>query len=88
MPAAARVGVFGGTFSPPHVGHLRVAEAAREALGLERVLWVPAAVNPHKLGREQEALWASYLQRLEEAGVTRDTPMIRKGATITKKRPH
>ena len=42
----------------------------------------------YKLGREQETLWASYLQRLEEAGATRDTPMIRKGATITKKRPH
>lgn len=48
-----RIGVFGGTFDPPHVGHLRVAEAAREALGLDRVLWMPAATNPHKQGQAQ-----------------------------------
>lgn len=42
------VGVYGGTFNPIHVGHLRAAEEAGEALGLERVLFVPSAVPPHK----------------------------------------
>ena len=43
-----RVGVFGGTFDPPHLGHLTVAqEVAREAR-LDRVLWVPASRPPHK----------------------------------------
>ena len=42
------VGVMGGTFDPIHVGHLAVAEEAREALGLEAVLFVPAGVPPHK----------------------------------------
>lgn len=53
-PAAApiRVGVFGGTFDPVHFGHLRCVEEAREALGLQRVLLVPAADPPHKRGRE------------------------------------
>ena len=37
-----RLGVFGGTFDPPHTGHLLLAERAREELALERVLWVPA----------------------------------------------
>lgn len=43
-----RVGIYGGTFNPIHFGHLRAAEEAREALGLERVLFVPSAVPPHK----------------------------------------
>jgi nicotinate-nucleotide adenylyltransferase len=42
------VGVMGGTFDPIHVGHLAIAEEAREALGLDTVLFVPAAQPPHK----------------------------------------
>ncbi len=38
----ARVGIFGGTFDPPHLGHLVVATHARRLLGLQRVLWVVA----------------------------------------------
>ncbi|MDP3766584.1 MAG: nicotinate-nucleotide adenylyltransferase [Dehalococcoidia bacterium] len=40
--AALKLGVLGGTFDPVHVGHLVLAEQAREQLGLTRVLWVPA----------------------------------------------
>ncbi len=46
-----RVGVFGGTFDPPHVGHIVVAREVVEAVQLDRLLWVPAAVPPHKAGR-------------------------------------
>jgi nicotinate-nucleotide adenylyltransferase len=46
-----RVGVFGGTFDPPHVGHLLAAVDAHEALGLDRLLFVPAASQPLKVGR-------------------------------------
>ena len=46
-----RVGVFGGTFDPPHRGHSIVAAEVMEALELDRLLWVPAAVPPHKQGR-------------------------------------
>ena len=45
-------GVFGGTFDPIHVAHLAVAEAARDAFGLRRVLFIPAAQPPHKPGRD------------------------------------
>jgi nicotinate-nucleotide adenylyltransferase len=45
------LGVFGGTFDPIHVAHLAVAEAARDAVGLERVLFIPAGEPPHKVGR-------------------------------------
>ena len=46
-----RIGVLGGTFDPVHNGHLYVANALREALGLERILWVPAGRPPHKAGQ-------------------------------------
>jgi nicotinate-nucleotide adenylyltransferase len=42
------IGIFGGTFNPPHIGHLIVAERVREELGLEKVLFIPSAVSPHK----------------------------------------
>lgn len=48
---AGSVGILGGTFDPIHNGHLAIAEEARETLGLERVLLVPAAAPPHKPGR-------------------------------------
>ena len=45
-----RRGVYGGTFDPPHLGHLVAASEACEALALDRVLWVPSAVHPLKGG--------------------------------------
>jgi nicotinate-nucleotide adenylyltransferase len=42
------VGILGGTFNPPHIGHLALARGAIEELGLERVLLMPARVPPHK----------------------------------------
>lgn len=56
-----RLGVFGGTFDPPHIGHLLAASDAYEALGLDRLIFVPAAVHPFKAG----AVLASPQQRLQ-----------------------
>lgn len=47
---APRLGLFGGTFDPPHFGHLVAAQEAAERLGLDRVLFLPAGQPPHKLG--------------------------------------
>jgi nicotinate-nucleotide adenylyltransferase len=47
---AQRVGVFGGTFDPPHLGHLILASEAFAQLHLDQLLWVLTAVPPHKLG--------------------------------------
>jgi nicotinate-nucleotide adenylyltransferase len=49
-PRAGRIGVFGGTFNPIHRGHLHAAEQVREQLGLERIVFVPAAEPPLKRG--------------------------------------
>ena len=46
-----RLGVFGGSFDPPHVGHLLAASDAWEELGLDRLVFVPAAAQPLKEGR-------------------------------------
>lgn len=43
-----RYGLFGGTFNPIHLGHLRAAEEVRGALGLERILFIPSRIPPHK----------------------------------------
>ena len=78
---SARVGLLGGTFDPPHNAHLVMAQTAREALGLDRVLLVPATRPPHKddehtayvhrLAMSEvaaETVDAVELSRMEEAG--------------------
>ncbi len=57
---SVRLGVFGGSFDPLHVGHLAVAQDVLEALDLDRVLFVPARRSPHK----SEAPHASGEHRL------------------------
>lgn len=56
-----RIGVFGGSFDPVHYGHLRLAEACREAARLDLVLFMPAATAPHK----RESPVASDKDRVE-----------------------
>jgi len=43
-----RLGILGGTFNPPHIGHLVCAQEAHDQLGLDRVVLMPAGVPPHK----------------------------------------
>ena len=56
-----RIGLLGGSFDPPHTGHLLVAGDAFEALALDRLLFIPAAVQPLKVGQ----IGATPAQRLE-----------------------
>ncbi|QER41241.1 nicotinate (nicotinamide) nucleotide adenylyltransferase [Thermodesulfobacterium sp. TA1] len=56
-----RVGILGGTFDPPHLAHLRVAEEVREALSLQEVWFIPAGYPPHK----KSELLSPFEDRLE-----------------------
>ncbi|MEM9800851.1 MAG: nicotinate (nicotinamide) nucleotide adenylyltransferase [Planctomycetota bacterium] len=47
-PAPLRLAVFGGSFDPVHEGHTEIARRAERVFGIERVLWIPASIPPHK----------------------------------------
>ncbi|MDX1428955.1 MAG: nicotinate (nicotinamide) nucleotide adenylyltransferase [Rhodothermales bacterium] len=66
-----RTGFFGGTFDPPHLGHLIIAESLRSHLDLDRVLWIPAAVSPHKL--DADSAGAFHRSRMVELAIA-DNP--------------
>ena len=66
--APGKLGVFGGTFDPPHEGHLALAVWAREELGLDRVLFVPVGAPPHKRAPRTSGAHRLALTRLAVRG--------------------
>jgi nicotinate-nucleotide adenylyltransferase len=84
-----RIGVFGGTFDPPHVGHLILAADAFEALRLDKLFFVPARAQPLKVDRPAIASAAERLEmvRLAIKGDVRyavdDTEINREGLSFT-----
>lgn len=82
----AQLGVLGGTFDPPHIGHLILAEVARTSLDLETVLWVVAADPPHKQGQ----VLTPVVHRLQMVGLAiQNNPAFRLStADIDRPGPH
>jgi nicotinate-nucleotide adenylyltransferase len=84
-----RIGVFGGTFDPPHVGHLILAADAFEALRLDKLIFVPARSQPLKVERPAVATASDRLEmvRLAIAGDAHysvdDTEINREGLSFT-----
>ena len=62
-----RVGLFGGSFDPIHLGHLILAEAAMEELQLDRIIFIPAGVSPFKTDRPPGASSEQRLSMVREA---------------------
>ena len=69
-----RIGLFGGSFDPVHHGHLLLAQDALEQLRLDRLFFIPAAINPHKLDAAPQAPPRVRLEMLREA--TRVQPLF------------
>ena len=67
-----RTGILGGTFNPPHLGHLRAAQLAHDALGLDRVLFIPTNIPPHKALPEHTATAADRCEMVRL--LTKDIP--------------
>jgi len=65
---ASPLGLLGGTFDPVHFGHLRLAEEAKTALGLEKVTWIPAGQPPHRSTPGASARHRLEMVRLAIAG--------------------
>ena len=84
-----RIGIYGGTFNPPHIGHLRAAEQAAQVLRLDRVLLIPDRIAPHKTMPPNSATGGQRLEMLRIAakGVPRlavsDLELRREGVSYT-----
>jgi nicotinate-nucleotide adenylyltransferase len=78
-----KVGILGGSFDPPHVGHVIMARTARERLGLDRVLLAPAPRPPHKQRRRlspyEERVEMARLAAAGEAGI--DVSTLEEGSS-------
>jgi nicotinate-nucleotide adenylyltransferase len=70
----ALVGIFGGTFNPIHLGHLRAAEEVVEALALELMLFVPSARPPHKAGDPGDPIAPAELRLAWVRAAVADNP--------------
>ncbi len=86
--SSRRIGILGGTFDPPHLGHLLIAETARVALGLESVLFIPAGEPWLKSG--QRITPAAHRLRMVQLAVADnpdfcvcDCEVLRSGASYT-----
>jgi nicotinate-nucleotide adenylyltransferase len=82
-----RIGLYGGTFDPVHLGHLRAAETVREGLGLDLVAFLPAAVPPHRDAPLSDAADRLAMARLATAAHPRfaawDLELRRPGPSYT-----
>jgi nicotinate-nucleotide adenylyltransferase len=84
----SRVGLFGGTFDPVHIGHLHIAEEVKDAFGIGRMIVIPSAVPPHKHmkrvsdARDRLAMARMCFEGHEDFQVS-DVELSRKGPSYT-----
>lgn len=81
-----RLGIFGGTFDPAHIGHMILAAEAHYQFGLDRVLWVLTPDPPHKIGRCISPI--DERRRMIEAIVARDPAFALSEVDIRRPAPH
>ncbi len=81
-----RLGIFGGTFDPPHVGHLILAMEAYDQLNLDKVLWVLTPNPPHKIGKLVTP--ANDRLRMINASIAQDAAFALSRVDIDRPGPH
>ena len=68
-----KVGLFGGSFNPPHQGHLHISNLAIKKLGLKQIWWIPTAHNPFK----EKSIYENYEARYNKCeNLTKNHPKI------------
>lgn len=85
----AKIGIFGGSFNPPHSGHIMAAKAALEALSLDRLIFLPSNIPPHKpmpikTAAKEQRLYMTHLAAKEVGGEVSAMELIREGKSYTK----
>ena len=84
-----RIGIYGGTFNPPHLGHMGAARCAAKALGLDRLLVIPDRIAPHKQlpmdsPAPEQRLEMLQISLRDEAGIeASDLELKREGVSYT-----
>ncbi len=69
-----RIGIYGGTFNPPHLGHIRAAEFALQALRLDKLLLIPDRIAPHKVLPEGSATPGQRLEMVQLCAAASQNP--------------
>ena len=82
-----RIGIYGGTFNPPHVGHIRAASHAVQALKLDKMLLIPSCISPHKQLPAHSPIAQQRLEMVrlmaEEKQTVSDIELSRGGTSFT-----
>ena len=86
LSLVTRIGILGGTFDPPHFGHLRLAEAALTQLHLDKVLFAPAGVQPLKQGHPATA--PEHRARMVELAIAGEPRFALSRADLDRPGPH
>jgi len=81
-----KLGLFGGTFDPPHLGHLMLAEEARIQLSLERVLWLVSGQSPLKLDRPLSPVEARI--EMVQAAIADNPHFVLSRVDVDRSSPH
>ena len=77
-----KIGIYGGTYNPPHLGHLAAARTAIDALKLDKLLLMPAAVPPHKALPENTPSQEHRLAMVEKLADAMDLPGVVEVSTL------
>lgn len=84
--AGKRLGIFGGTFDPPHIGHLILAAEARDQLDLDCTIWVLTPDPPHKRGQQIASL--AHRLAMVELAIAQDERFFLSRVDIDRPGPH